>query len=175
MPPPTGHRFGSPRWTMRRFTTSAGTDRPLLGILLLVELIVAVALLAHPAVTAATEAPPAASSAPSSHAPPSTSRTLTLHDGRTATLIPLGGAQSADLIDRIAAELDSATAAVTAFWGDDWRRDIVIVVAGTDEEFTAMAGGGSDIAAATTVQKIVFAPGAAAMSDGSLRIVLRHE
>jgi hypothetical protein len=159
---------------MRRFTTSAGTDRPLLGILLLVELIVAVALLAHPAVTAATEAPPAAPSAPSS-APPSTSRTLTLHDGRTATLIPLGGAQSADLIDRIAAELDSATAAVTAFWGDDWRRDIVIVVAGTDEEFTAMAGGGSDIAAATTVQKIVFAPGAAAMSDGALRIVLRHE
>ncbi len=160
---------------MRRFTTSAGTDRPLLGILLLVELIVAVALLAHPAVTAATEAPPAASSAPSSSAPPSTSRTLTLHDGRTATLIPLGGAQSADLIDRIAAELDSATAAVTAFWGDDWRRDIVIVVAGTDEEFTAMAGGGSDIAAATTAQKIVFAPGAAAMSDGALRIVLRHE
>jgi hypothetical protein len=160
---------------MRRFTTSAGTDRPLLGILLLVELIVAVALLAHPTVTAATEAPPATSSAPSSNAPPSSSRTLTLHDGRTATLIPLGGAQSADLIDRIAAELDSATAAVTAFWGDDWRRDIVIVVTGTDEEFTAMAGGGSDIAAATTVQKIVFAPGAAAMSDGALRIVLRHE
>jgi hypothetical protein len=160
---------------MRRFTTSAGTDRPLLGILLLVEFIVAVALLAHPAVTAATEAPPATSSAPSSSAPPSSSRTLTLHDGRTATLIPLGGAQSADLIDRVAAELDSATAAVTAFWGDDWRRDIVIVVTGTDEEFTAMAGGGSDIAAATTVQKIVFAPGAAAMSDGALRIVLRHE
>jgi hypothetical protein len=161
---------------MRRFTTSAGTDRPLLGILLLVELIVAVALLAHPAVTAATEVPPpAASSAPSSSPPPSTSRRLTLHDGRTATLIPLGGAQSAGLIDRIAAELDSATAAVTAFWGDDWRRDIVIAVTGTDEEFTEMAGGGSDIAAATTVQKIVFAPGAAAMSEGALRIVLRHE
>jgi hypothetical protein len=111
---------------MRRFTTSAGTDRPLLGILLLVEFIVAVALLAHPAVTAATEAPPATSSAPSSNAPPSSSRTLTLHDGRTATLIPLGG-------------------------------------------------GGSDIAAATTAQKIVFAPGAAEMSDGALRIVLRHE
>ena len=72
-------------------------SRPLLGILLLVELIVAVALLAHPAVTAATERRRrAASSAPSSSAPPpSTSRTLTLRDGRTATLIPLGGAQSA--------------------------------------------------------------------------------
>lgn len=38
-----------------------------------------------------------------------------------------------------------------------------------------MGGGGSDIAAATTPQRIVFAPGAAAMSDGALRIVLRHE
>jgi hypothetical protein len=162
---------------MRRFTTSAGTDRPLLGILLLVELIVAVVLLAYPAVTAATETPsPPVASSPTSPSPPSsTSRTLTLRDGRTATLIPLGGAQTAGLIDRIAAELDSATAAVTTFWGDDWRRDIVIVATGTDEEFTAMGGGGSDIAAATTAQKVVFAPGAAAMSDGALRIVLRHE
>jgi hypothetical protein len=162
---------------MRRSTTSAGTDRPLLGALLLVEFFVAVALLAHPAVTAATEAPspPIASSAPSSSPPTSMSRTLTLRDGRTATLIPLGGAQSARLVGRIAAELDSAIAAVTAFWGDDWRRDIVIVATGTDAEFTAMGGGGSDIAAATTAQKIVFAPGAAEMSDGALRIVLRHE
>jgi hypothetical protein len=162
---------------MRRSTTSAGTDRPLLGALLLVEFFVAVALLAHPAVTAATEAPspPIASSAPSSSPPTSMSRTLTLRDGRTATLIPLGGAQSAGLVGQIAADLDSATAAVTAFWGDDWRRDIVIVATGTDEEFTAMGGGGSDIAAATTAQKIVFAPGAAEMSDGALRIVLRHE
>jgi hypothetical protein len=159
---------------MRRSTTSAGTDRPLLGILFLVELIIAVALLAHPSVTSAHEAPApiASSAAPSS---PSASRTLTLRDGRTATLIPLGGARSAGLTARIAAGLDSATAAVTAFWGDDWRRDIVIVATGTDEEFSAMGGGGSDIAAATTPEKIVFAPGAAEMSDGALRIVLRHE
>jgi hypothetical protein len=38
-----------------------------------------------------------------------------------------------------------------------------------------MGGGGVDIAAATTPERIVFAPGATAMSDGSLRMVLRHE
>jgi hypothetical protein len=38
-----------------------------------------------------------------------------------------------------------------------------------------LAGGGSDIAAATTARRIVFAPGATAMSAADLRIVLRHE
>jgi hypothetical protein len=79
------------------------------------------------------------------------------------------------LTSRIAAELDSATEAVTAFWGDGWRRDIEIVATGTDEEFAAMGTPGSDIAAATTPGRIVFAPGAADMSDGALRIVVRHE
>ena len=156
---------------MRRSTTSAGTDRPFLGILLLIELIAAVALLARPAATTAPNAsPPVASNTP---AP--TSQTLTLRDGRTATLIPLGGARSAGLTARIAAELDSAAEAVTAFWGEGWRRDIVIVAASTDEEFAALGTPGSDIAAATTSARIVFAPGAAAMSDEALRIVLRHE
>jgi hypothetical protein len=156
---------------MRRSTTSAGTDRSFLGILLLVELIAAVALLARPAPMVAPNAsPPLASNTP---AP--TSQTLTLRDGRTATLIPLGGARSAGLTARIAAELDSAAEAVTAFWGEGWRRDIVIVAASTDEEFATLGTPGSDIAAATTPQRIVFAPGAAAMSDGALRIVLRHE
>jgi hypothetical protein len=156
---------------MRRSTTSAGTERPFLGILLLVELTVAVALLARPAATVAPHAPPPVASS----TPAPTSHALILRDGRTATLIPLGGARSAGLIARITAELDSAAEAVTAFWGEDWRRDIEIVAAGTDEEFSAMGGGGSDIAAATTPARIVFAPGAAAMSDGALRIVLRHE
>jgi hypothetical protein len=156
---------------MRRSTTSAGTERPFLGILLLVELTVAVALLARPEATAAPHPPPPVASS----TPASTSQTVILRDGRTATLIPLGGARSAGLTARIAAELDSAAEAVTAFWGDGWRRDIVIVAAGTDEEFSEMGGGGSDIAAATTPARIVFAPGAAAMSDEALRIVLRHE
>jgi hypothetical protein len=159
---------------MPRSTTSAGTERPFLGLLLLVELIVAVALLWHSQTTQATPAAVAPSPVASS-TPALTSQTLTLRDGRTATLLPLGGARSSGLIARIAAELDSATEAVTAFWGDDWRRDIEIVAAGTDEEFAAMGTPGSDIAAATTPQRIVFAPGAAAMSDGALRIVVRHE
>jgi hypothetical protein len=159
---------------MRRFTTSAGTERPLLGFLLLVELIVAVALLWRPAPAPAQVVSPAPAPVASS-TPVLTPHTLTLRDGRTATLLPLGGARSSALTARIAAELDAATDAVTAFWGDGWRRDIEIVAAGTDEEFAAMGTPGSDIAAATTPQRIVFAPGAAAMSDGALRIVLRHE
>ena len=39
----------------------------------------------------------------------------------------------------------------------------------------SLAGGGPDIAATTTAERIMFAPGAAAMSEASLRIVLRHE
>ena len=49
------------------------------------------------------------------------------------------------------------------------------MAAGSDAEFGSLAGGGSDIAATTTAERIMFAPGAAAMSDASLRIVLRHE
>ncbi|SHX19713.1 Uncharacterised protein [Mycobacteroides abscessus subsp. abscessus] len=64
---------------------------------------------------------------------------------------------------------------MTAFWGEDWRRQITIVTTGTDEEFRALAGGRQEFAAATTVDRIVFAPGAAAMGPGALRIVLRHE
>ena len=51
----------------------------------------------------------------------------------------------------------------------------MVVATASDEQFRALAGGGSDIAAATVGQRIVFAPGAAAMSDSALRIVLRHE
>ena len=73
------------------------------------------------------------------------------------------------------AEMNDAAQAVTAFWGPDWPRDVVIVAAGSDAEFGSLAGGGPDIAATTTAERIMFAPGAAAMSDASLRIVLRHE
>ena len=71
--------------------------------------------------------------------------------------------------------MPDAVAGVTAFWGADWPRDIVVVATASDDQFRAMAGGGSDIAAATTGQRIVFAPGAVRMSDADLRIVLRHE
>jgi hypothetical protein len=71
--------------------------------------------------------------------------------------------------------MDDAARAVTAFWGAAWPRDVVVVATASDEQFRALAGGGSDIAAATVGQRILFAPGAARMSDSALRIVLRHE
>jgi hypothetical protein len=107
--------------------------------------------------------------------PTAASTTEILDDGRTVHLVGLGGARTAPLLARIAAEMNDAADAVTAFWGPDWPRDIVIVAAASDAEFGALAGGGADIAATTTAERIMFAPGAAAMSDASLRIVVRHE
>jgi hypothetical protein len=183
---------------MRRSTTSAATDRTRLGLLLLAELILAATLVGrqqaapHPStpVTA-----PAALSTPAA-------TTLTLPDGRNVHLVSLlcssrahcllcssrahcllcssraqclGDQRTTPLLTRIAGQIGEAAEAVTAFWGADWPRDIVIAAAGSDEQFGALAGGGSDIAAATTGQHIVFAPGATAMSADALRIVLRHE
>lgn len=101
--------------------------------------------------------------------------TTTVSEGRTVELMSLGGGQTQPLLDRVSGAIDDAVSAVTAFWGADWPRDIVVVATATDEQFRALAGGGSDIAAATVGQRIVFAPGAAGMSDAALRIVLRHE
>lgn len=107
--------------------------------------------------------------------PTAASSTETLTDGRTVHLVDLGGAHTAPLLARISAEMNDAAKAVTAFWGPDWPRDIVIVAAASDAEFGTLAGGGPDTAATTTAERIMFAPGAAAMSDASLRIVVRHE
>lgn len=98
-----------------------------------------------------------------------------LPDGRTARLLALGGRQAPTLLDRVAAELPGAAAAVTEFWGPEWPRDIEIAVAGSDQQFRVLAGGAPDIAATTTAQRIMFAPGAAELSPAALRIVLRHE
>jgi Domain of unknown function (DUF4157) len=155
---------------MRRSTTFAGTERPLLGLLLIVELIVAVTVVAgaDAAAPAPIPAPPPTTSAVASS-------TVITADGRTVELINLGGPATRPLLDRVSAAMGDAAGAVTAFWGADWPRRIVVVATASDEQFRAMAGGGSDIAAATAGQHIVFAPGAAGMSDSALRIVLRHE
>jgi hypothetical protein len=157
---------------MRRSTTSAATDRRRLAAILVTELICAVLLIGRP------QAPPAnpVVAAPASlTTPTAASTTETLDDGRTVHLVGLGGSHTAPLLARIAAQMNDAARAVTAFWGPDWPRDVVIVAAGSDAEFGTLAGGGPDIAATTTAERIMFAPGAAAMSDASLRIVVRHE
>jgi hypothetical protein len=113
-----------------------------------------------------------------------------LVEGRTVRLIGLGGPATNPLLARIAAEIGDAIDAVVGFWGQDWQRDIVIVATATDYQFAAQAGQDgqfNDVAAATVADRLdlarrtalglrmVFAPGAAAMSDRALRIVVRHE
>jgi hypothetical protein len=166
---------------MRRSTTSAATDRLRLArarsrkglsAILVTELICALFLIGGPQ---AQPANPVVAAPASLTTPTAASTTQTLVDGRTVHLVGLGGAYTAPLLARIAAQMTDAARAVTAFWGPDWPRDVVIVAAGSDAEFGSLAGGGPDIAATTTAERIMFAPGAAAMSDASLRIVLRHE
>jgi hypothetical protein len=155
---------------MPRSTTSAGTRRPILGLLLVVELIVAVMLVGRS--VAPPVAPAPATTTTTSFA---ASSTTSIADGRTVEMMSLGGAGTEPLLDRVSHQMDDAARAVTAFWGSDWPGNIVVVATASDEQFRALVAGGSDIAAATTGQRIVFAPGAAAMSDDALRIVLRHE
>ena len=120
-----------------------------------------------------------------------TTKSLAVGD-RTVRLVGLGGRAGDRLLSRVASDIGAAINAVEAFWGVGWSRDISVVVAHTDQEFRAAAGGGpaaqwADIAAVTVVdrvdparrvaigQRIVFAPDAANMTEGALRIVLTHE
>jgi hypothetical protein len=160
-----------------------------LGVVLAAELAVAAVLLGPtPAVprsgdTMATPPTPSPASPPSS---------LVLADRRTVHLLGLGGATTSALLARIAAQINGAVDAVVAFWGPHWQRDIVIVAAGSDAQFVQLTRGPTggnwvDVAAAAvaddvdpahrtaTGQRVVFAPGASAMSEYALRITLRHE
>lgn len=107
-------------------------------------------------------------------------------------MVNLGGPRTEMLLGRVAADIGREIDAVDAFWGTDWPRDITVVATGSQRQFESEAGGGpagrwADIAAVAVAasvdparriaigQRIVFAPGAAGMSDQSLRIVLGHE
>lgn len=174
-----------------RSTTPVGTSRgpqrrpsvPL-GLALVAELVVAATLLGQSPVASPLRPTPPAAPLPALAAP--TGPVLHLADGRTVRLVG-----TAPLLTRIAAEIGSAVDAVAGFWGDDWSRDIVIVAADSDAQFAAEAGDPyrqwTGVAAVTvadafdpsrrtvTGQRIVFAEGANAMSEASLRTVLRHE
>lgn len=107
-------------------------------------------------------------------------------------IIDIGGLHSEVLLGRVVANIGEAVEEVEAFWGTDWPRDIAVIATGSQRQFEAEAGGGpaaqwADIAAVAVAdhvdpvqriavgQRIVFAPGAARMSDSALRIVLSHE
>lgn len=169
---------------MRRSTTSVATeasvaatrsraaDRRRIGAVLGAELICGVFLVGG---TVAAPSGPALAAPVTVTQPAPAARTVSTPDGRTAHLTDLGAPGGVALLDRIAAELPGATTAVTEFWGPRWRPDITIVVAGSPEQFGTLAGGGPGIAATTTAERIMFAPGATAMNDTDLRTVLRHE
>jgi hypothetical protein len=111
---------------------------------------------------------------------------------RTVRMTNLCGPRAKVLLGRVAANIGPAVDAVEAFWGTDWPRDIAVVATGSQRQFEVEAGGGpaaqwADIAAVAVAdrvdpvrriaagQRIVFAPGAADMSEPALRIVLSHE
>ncbi|MBU9765563.1 peptidase [Mycobacterium sp. TNTM28] len=182
---------------MRRSTTFAGTEnsvgteksvdstsplngrRALLVAVFLMEMVAATVLLwkaAPPPVSPRVPPPtPPSAASPGPVAPPDPVTSIPLPDGRSAALLALGGPHAPALLQRLGAELPDAVAAVDAFWGPDWPQHIEIAVAGSDQQFRVLAGGAADIAATTTAQRIMFAPGAAQMSPAALRIVLRHE
>jgi hypothetical protein len=152
------------------------------------ELIAAAAFHAAPDTPA--RPAPLVAAAPFSH--PSAAPTTLAVRGRAVRLLGLGGPATDRLLSRIASNIGAAVDQVEAFWGVDWPRDIAVVAAGSDDGFRAAAGGGlasqwTDIAAVTVVdrvdlahrvavgQRIVFAPGAANMTEPALRIVLTHE
>ena len=107
-------------------------------------------------------------------------------------MVNLAGTRADPLLNRVRAEMPDAVGAVERFWGTDWTREIVVVATGAPAQFVAEAGldpsgEWADIAAVAVAggvdpvhrrvsgQRIVLAPGAAAMSDSALRIVLTHE
>lgn len=99
--------------------------------------------------------------------------------------------QSRDLAARIAALLPDSVRAVSAFWGANWPQRALVVTAGTDQQFAALAtspdSDTADAAAATvytaldvpnhtvTGQRIVFTPAARQLPPAMLAVVLRHE
>src|SRR5699024_4502671 len=115
----------------------------------------------------------------------------------TATGVPVPGAGESLVlahpgdepeVDALRRMLPSANSAVADFWGTDWDRSVVVEIADSAEEFSALTGNPAertDVAAASLSldsdapghgQRVVFAPGAlTTMSAQDSRMVLQHE
>lgn len=106
------------------------------------------------------------------------------HAGRAAVVV---GHPGSPLTPRLAAEIGPALQSLEAFWGDGWRAGILLLATASDAEFRALVGGSrmDGVAAASVAdrvadgvvvgQRLVFAPGSAALPSDQLRVVLRHE
>lgn len=148
--------------------------------------------LAATAVTFAVRALPSApeSDATTAHPAAPTIPALVVGDHRAVALISLGGSRTDVLLNRVADDIGPVVAAVEAFWGTDWAHEIVVIATDSTDQFIEQAGADgrrADTAAVAvadradaslriaTGQRVVLAPGAAAMSGPALRIVLTHE
>ena len=159
---------------MRRSTTSVGTERPLLGLLLLAELILAVTAGRH------VRAPPA----------PPARRAGRTHDAhrrcrvehaeparRTHRRSSSGWAEhTAPLLTRIARADRRRRGGRDRVLG---RRLARATSSSSPRDPTSSSAPWPAVGRTSPprppAERIVFAPGAAAMSDAALRIVLRHE
>lgn len=117
---------------------------------------------------------------------------VTVIGGRSVHLVDASGGTASPLLGRIRSGMGPAIDAVQRFWGPDWTDHIEVVATGSASQFVAEAGldpnrRWDDIAAVAVAdeidvaahraggQRIVFAPGAAGMSDPALQLVLTHE
>ena len=100
----------------------------------------------------------------------------------------LGHASSRHLLPRIASTVDEAVARVTAAWGTDWARKVVVLVPSSQDELHRIVGAKGDysrIAAVATAEltlgsavgdRVVVNPGNfAKLGNLGRRVVLTHE
>ncbi len=97
------------------------------------------------------------------------------------------GHPGSSVAPRLVDEIASALASLSELWGPQWRAGVLLIAAGTDAEFAALVGGEhtDGIAAAAVAdrvdngvavgQRVIFAPGSAALPPDQFRVVLRHE
>jgi ketosteroid isomerase-like protein len=120
---------------------------------------------------------------------PVTVRRVDGEEGRPSFV--LGPTTQTPMIDLLASEVGDAVGHVTDVWGEDWSRRAVVMVAGSQEEFSSLVGSdhsGADIAAVAVSdavdrrsrtasgQRIVFSPESAGRLTDLTRVsVLRHE
>lgn len=116
--------------------------------------------------------------------PNARSRTVATSGGSSAVLWYPG---ADDVAARLASDLPQAVDDVTAFWGRDWRRRVMVLAAADDASFDDLVGDGTSALRRGAVtprtgdgsvlreQRIVFSADAVHLSTGSLQALLRHE